>query len=838
MRLNIEITDRLQKSIRNHIVKNNLTIREFVTKAIEDEINTKAPMDNGNFVVGIICGGPSGERGISLNSARSVADHLEDDDIKIQVFYIDQNIDFYKIDRRQLYSNTPSDFDFKLSNNIPLSKNDFIAELRKVTIVFPLIHGKYGEDGQLQELLEKYGIPFVGSGKEASKNGFDKIQTNRILAENGFYTFPLISFRENSRENRQIIERFFDLNKLKKAIVKPSNGGSSIGVYCVYSHGEAAEKVEFLFKQKMSPVIVEPFCSGREFTVVLTQNLNTGKPVALLPSEIEMKYENYQIFDYRRKYLPTAQTRYHTPANFTDDEIVKIQNYAEEIYKLFGFDDFVRMDGWLLNDGRIWFSDINIASGMEQNSFVFQQSSIIGMSHGDFIRHVLKSACLRYNIRLPEGRINNNTKRRVNVLFGGANAERQISLMSGTNVWLKLLKSKKYRPTPYLLDKNDNVWYLPYHCTLNHTVEEIYENCTHAGKNISRIQKFVDVICDKLEIENYAVESPIMYTIDEFMKLSKEQDAFVFLGLHGGSGEDGTLQKLLAKNELSHNGSNEDSSRLGMDKYRTGQIIDGLKDETLLTAPKIQFTIGNFKNFTAEDYQKFWKSNVELLASDSFIIKPGMDGSSAGAVRIYNSDEFKMYIDLLSEGVYHIPANTFREQSNIVEVPSNTEQYFLLESFIETDEICVENNKIKYSPVTHWLELTIGVVEKNGIYHSFNPSITIAKNKILTIEEKFQGGTGVNITPPPEDIMSKEFVEIIKKNTEKAAMALGLENYARLDIFANTETKKIILIEANTLPALTPSTVIFHQALEEDRAMVPLEFLEKIIESATPTSSE
>ncbi|MDR2778643.1 MAG: hypothetical protein LBB13_04085, partial [Rickettsiales bacterium] len=119
---------------------------------------------------------------------------------------------------------------------------------------------------------------------------------------------------------------------------------------------------------------------------------------------------------------------------------------------------------------------------------------------------------------------------------------------------------------------------------------------------------------------------------------------------------------------------------------------------------------------------------------------------------------------------------------------------------------------------------------QGGVYHSLSPSITVAENKILTIEEKFQGGTGINITPPPTEIIDIKFSEIIKAKVEKAAEILGIENYARLDIFVNSRTQKILLIEANTLPALTPSTVIFHQALEEYKPLTPENFLEKIIE--------
>ena len=623
-------------------------------------------------------------------------------------------------------------------------------------------------------------------------------------------------------------KRFFDLHKLKKAIVKPANGGSSVGVFCVYSSDEAMEKVTYLFENGMFPIVIEPFCVGREFTIVLIKNLETGEPVALMPSEIEMEYKDYQIFDYRKKYLPTNRIRYHTPARFSEEEITKIRRYSEEIFKIMDFNDVVRMDGWLLNDGRIWFSDVNIASGMEQNSFVFQQSARLGFTHKSFIRYILKSACLRYAIKIPEElESNKKDKKIVNVLFGGDNAEREVSLMSGTNVWLKLLKSDKYISKPYLLDKKGDIWYLPYPYNLSHTVEEIYDNCISAENNVDVTQKYCDQILEELGLNKYNVGLPKKYTFNEFLKLSKEENAFVFLALHGGKGEDGTIQKKLSAAGLLYNGSDEDGSNICMDKYKTGEIIDNLKDNFLITAPKIKFKIDDFKFYNDFEYINYWDNVTKKLNSDSFIIKPAKDGSSAGAARIYTLEEFKNYINILRENAPYIPAYTFRNQNNIIEMPSNNQQDFLLEAFIETDDIVIKNNEINYKQKTGWLELTVGVLEKNGKYFSLNPSITIAENKILTIEEKFQGGTGVNITPPPEFIIDKKLLNIIKRNIEKAAKVLNIKNYARLDIFVNNISNKIILIEANSLPALTPSTVIFHQALAD--GMTPVKFLEKII---------
>ena len=84
--------------------------------------------------------------------------------------------------------------------------------------------------------------------------------------------------------------------------------------------------------------------------------------------------------------------------------------------------------------------------------------------------------------------------------------------------------------------------------------------------------------------------------------------------------------------------------------------------------------------------------------------------------------------------------------------------------------------------------MTVGVLEKNGQYNSLNPSITIAQDGILSLAEKFQGGTGINITPPPEDIISKELLNKIKSNMELVAKTVGVEDYCRIDVFANNIT--------------------------------------------------
>ncbi len=127
------------------------------------------------------------------------------------------------------------------------------------------------------------------------------------------------------------------------------------------------------------------------------------------------------------------------------------------------------------------------------------------------------------------------------------------------------------------------------------------------------------------------------------------------------------------------------------------------------------------------------------------------------------------------------------------------------------------------------IEMTAGVLEENGKIIVLNPSLTLSEKVFLSLEEKFQGGTGTNITPVPCHLLSNTALALIKEQLAIVFKRLSLKNYARIDFFYNTQTSALTVIEANTLPALTPSTVLYHQALAENPPLKPLELIEKII---------
>lgn len=789
--------------------------------------------------LGIICGGPSEERGISLNSARSLYDHLASTQINFNIFYVDTNRKFFKIDVANLYSNTPSDFDYKLSQSTKALNEDALTRsIQSCDIIFPCIHGEYGEDGELQSMLEKLGMPYVGSLSESCKKALDKWQINKTLIENNLPVFKMHCISANEKNMAEKINCFLQENN-GFAVLKPQSSGSSIGVKVINHVDEAIEHINHLKAETaIENILIEEYSDGNEFTVLVMQG--EDDTIAALPTTeiIFDKKSPKDIFDYRRKYLPTNDTRRACPPiNVSNTLEAEIRNKAEQVFKLFNLRDIGRIDGFITKNNDIIFTDINPLGGMEQNSFIFQQASRIGLTHKDILIHLVNRALSRANKPLiKQAMPNNNHKKNVFVLMGGNTAERQVSVMSGTNVWLKLKDSNKYNSIPFIID-DETIWQLPYGFCLDHTTEEIIDNCETANQYNKYINELGSSIREKLgfsELNNFW-ELPKKFTRHSFYKYAQtSNNAFVFIALHGGFGEDGRLQTELDSHKLHYNGSASEGAKLCMDKWKTGEAIEKANIQGLSTCKRFNITNIHTLNENPEAAKKIWEEATEYLDNKTLIAKPIIDGCSAGIVPLVSCDEFNHYISLAVKGGTTDPRQ-FTKVNGLIDMHFNISDGIMLEPFIETVALSIVKDQIKPEKVEGWIELTVGITQQADSKQlqctALEPSITVAKSGVLSLEEKFQGGTGVNLTPPIETIVSKQQRNIIKDKVEQTAELLGIRGYARIDIFFNTITNEVIIIEANALPGLTPSTVIYHQALAAIPSRTPREFLEYLIEN-------
>ncbi|KAE8696597.1 D-alanine--D-alanine ligase family protein isoform 2 [Hibiscus syriacus] len=780
--------------------------------------------------VGVICGGPSAERGISLNSARSVLDHIQGEDLHVSCYYIDDHLNAFAISSAQVYSNTPSDFDFKLESLAQgfQSLSEFAEHLAvSVDIVFPVIHGRFGEDGGIQELLEKYNVPFVGTGSKECRQAFDKYDASVGLGKHGFVTVP--SFLVQGNEvNRDELSEWFASNHLDsntgKVVVKPARAGSSIGVTVAYGVEDSLTKANEIISQGIDDrVLVELFLEGgSEFTAIV---LDVGhgfdcQPVVLLPTEVELQFqgsgdlkEKDAIFNYRRKYLPTQQVAYHTPPRFPIEIIKTIREGASLLFQRLGLRHFARIDGWFLPSstktsaasedkfgmtefGTVLFTDINLISGMEQTSFLFQQASKVGFSHSNILRSIIYRACLKFpelaTFSSKSGQLQKNSKpskkghqgfRKVFVILGGDTSERQVSLMSGTNVWLNLQGFDDLDVTPFLLarsighssttdsDKLDpdlssiEVWSLPYSLVLRHTTEEVLDACMEAieparAALTSHLRNQVmNELAEGLTKHGWftgfdiADELPTRYSLKEWIQYAKEVHATVFIAVHGGIGEDGTLQSLLGAEGIPYTGPGITASKICMDKVATSLALDHLRDQGILTINK---DVKKKEDLLKMPILQTWNELISKLQCETLCIKPARDGCSTGVARLCCAEDLAVYTKALDDCLLRIPPNSFSKAHGMIEMPNPPPDLLIFEPFVETDEIFLSSKTVSensqrllWKGHSRWVEVTVGVIGKRGSMHSLSPSITVKETgDILSLEEKFQGGTGINLTPP------------------------------------------------------------------------------------------
>ncbi len=257
---------------------------------------------------------------------------------------------------------------------------------------------------------------------------------------------------------------------------------------------------------------------------------------------------------------------------------------------------------------------------------------------------------------------------------------------------------------------------------------------------------------------------------------------FVFIALHGGYGENGCIQGALEMIGLPYNGSSVFTSSLCMDKYKTNNFLKFKGFEV----PKNIFVS---KNDWLEDKEKII-SKINESIDFPIIIKPHDDGCSVLVQKADNNEEL---------------------QNSIEKLFKNSKNFALVEE-------CIKG-----------MELTVGVIGNNNPI-ALPASQAIALKGVLSIEEKFLPGAGENQTPAP---LSRDATNLVKKTMQEVYKAVGCKGYARIDCFyqpadiSPTKKERVVIIEINTLPGMTPATCIFHQAAEMD--IKPMDFIDLII---------
>jgi D-alanine-D-alanine ligase len=307
-------------------------------------------MEIGDFGrVGVLMGGPSSEREISFKSGKAVLSALKD-----------LGLDAVGID---ITSEDKQD-------NIRLFREQGLQ------CVFIALHGRFGEDGAIQEILEEANLPYTGSGVEASRLAMDKVGALEVFRKGGLYVPESRVMEKGSRNSAYHNSLGFPV------VVKPANHGSSIGLSIVESEDGMARAVELAFEFDRR-IIIEEYIPGRELTVgVLDEK-------ALPVIEIVPKHK---FFDFEAKYQ-SGLTDYVVPAPLKPDIASQVQEAALKAHKLLGCLGCSRTDIILSRNSLPYVLETNTIPGMTATSLLPKAAKVLGM---DFAHLCLKLLELAY----------------------------------------------------------------------------------------------------------------------------------------------------------------------------------------------------------------------------------------------------------------------------------------------------------------------------------------------------------------------------------------------------------------------------------------------------------
>lgn|SRR3989344_3974326 len=343
-------------------------------------------MESEKLKIGVIFGGLSAEREVSLVSGRHVYQILDRNHFDPVPIFFDSGARFWKIPESLVIRNTTKELEENLL--IKGARTLSYEELPgQIDLAFLTTHGKYGDDGCLQGLLELLKIPYTGSGVLSAALGMDKPMQRKLLSasEEKINSPEYIVFRKEiwkSDKDKCISEAE---NKFSYPIVtKPAREGSTLGVMVVREKKDWDEALRAAFEYDNSAV-VEKYLEGREFSVIVVGNED---PIAFLPTET---IHEGKIFTYDHKYLPGGSQKI-TPMEIKDEIIGEIQRQAVGAYKILECKTFARIDGFVLKDGKVLITDPNSAAstGLGPSSWTFHQAALNNLSPKDFLTSLVE----------------------------------------------------------------------------------------------------------------------------------------------------------------------------------------------------------------------------------------------------------------------------------------------------------------------------------------------------------------------------------------------------------------------------------------------------------------
>lgn len=265
--------------------------------------------------------------------------------------------------------------------------------LGEVDVVFPLLHGPWGEDGTIQGMLELAGVRYVGAGVLASAVGMDKAYMKVVLAAAGLPLMPSITVheREWARDEAGVRARAEKLGY--PLFIKPARGGSSFGISKVHDASELADALAEAHRHDPKALVEVSAEGAREVECGVLGNPD-GEPDTTLPAEIRIGGE-HEFYDFEAKYLPEEHTELDIPALLPDGVADDLRALAARAFEAIGCEGLARVDFFVLPDGSRVINEINTMPGFTPTSMFPRMWAAMGVEYPALVDRLIGLALAR-----------------------------------------------------------------------------------------------------------------------------------------------------------------------------------------------------------------------------------------------------------------------------------------------------------------------------------------------------------------------------------------------------------------------------------------------------------
>ena len=265
--------------------------------------------------------------------------------------------------------------------------------LGEVDVVFPLLHGPWGEDGTIQGMFEMAGVRYVGAGVLASAVSMDKAYMKVVLSAAGLPVLPstTVTARQWATDQAPCRERAAELGY--PLFAKPARGGSSIGISKVHDASELDAALEEALRYDPKVLLETYAAGGREVECGVLEALD-GTPETSVPAEIRISGE-HEFYDFAAKYLPEEHTELDVPADLPAEVEARVRDMSRRAFEAVGCEGLARVDFFVLPDGRVVVNEINTMPGFTPTSMYPRMWAASGVDYPALVDRLLRLALQR-----------------------------------------------------------------------------------------------------------------------------------------------------------------------------------------------------------------------------------------------------------------------------------------------------------------------------------------------------------------------------------------------------------------------------------------------------------